>query len=245
MAIGITAAANRWRRTANAPPNSSMTHMVDFVVLSDRGAAVDQPLIFGAIATYTESYGITYESASLGGAMRLSYVDGGVATSVSFPSRPDTGRPFCLYLRCSGTGAGQYTGGWCYPGGPWVTASSTLAATVDQAVRIEYGSLASTFYSDCLLQNIKVWDRALTDAELLAERDSAEPVSALDYLNFYAPSNSPNDPIDRGWHGRDIERTGTFTQGYIDFKRPAKHRRRQVPYLPVAAVNNAVFYLRA
>lgn len=235
MAILINATADTVRRNANIPVNASFTYMGDFIILSDLGAPYPQPLMLATIVTYQEAYGIYWEGGVTDGSAALIITDGGVNTGSLFSSRPEVNKPFCAFMRCNGTGANQFTGGWCYPGGPWVTASSTVPATVAQTTRIEIGSIASTYYSNCAFQNIKIWDWPLTDAELTVERDTAKPVTHLEYLNLYAPCPHHNDGFDRGPKARNLERSAALDTAYFDFKRPGKRRKLLAFEEPAAA----------
>lgn len=233
MAVRIDGAADYVRRTASLPANSSFTWMFDCIVLSDQGSATLQALCGATSAGFTEGYGVYWESNAADGVMRL-FATGAGDADVSFSSRPEVQRPFCMYVRCSGTGAGQFTAGWRYHDGPWVRASHVLGAAVDVAARLEFGGIGSTYYTNCRLQNIKVWNVALPEAEIEIESRSAALVARRG-INYYLPLPHSGDTKDRGPYARNPTIGGTLTTEYFDFKRPSKVRRPPVPYEAVAS----------
>jgi len=96
---------------------------------------------------------------------------GGTPNRVSFASRPAVGELFFWYLECSGTGAGQVEGGWCYlDGSSMVTQTTALQTGTDGAVAfLGFGGLISADLRGQLF-GLRQWTTALSAAELENER---------------------------------------------------------------------------
>lgn len=95
----------------------------------------------------------------------------GVPTRTNFASRPAVGELFFWYLKCSGTGAGQVEGGWCYlDGSAMVTATTALQAGTDGAAAlVVFGGLISEDVRGQMF-GLRQWTTAISAAELEIER---------------------------------------------------------------------------
>jgi hypothetical protein len=170
MGIRIDATGDDLSFSANVPSNTAFTIMGDTVIVSDRGASVIQPLVIALDGGSTDGFAFDWSIDTASSTMQLAATDGGVATSfTNFASRPAVNTPFTFYVKCSGTGAGLLEAGWRYPSTPWVTGTATMAATILQVANIWFGGVLATYFCDKRVQNIKVWDRALSTTELLEE----------------------------------------------------------------------------
>ena len=240
MAITISASTMGLSRTANLPSNTNFTASGWCQVISDVGANTLQPiyshlsagldgLLFGWEGGGSELMGITCLLA------------GASSSTATFASRPATGTSFFWYVRCSGTGASQLEAGWRSMGSnTWVTAAATMSAAAAAPTLLQLGRVsANSTYANARHWSIKVWDRVLTDAELLIE-SSLRRVMFPSSINFHWPLRTASDTRDLSGNARVPTVNGTPTtsdDGYLAGPR----RRIFFPATVVAAAASLVF----
>lgn len=230
MAVRFSTATDALNQTTSVPANTSFTLMGDCVIVFDRGSGNSQVIAGEFNASFTDGVAIAWnESGFARGTVTVT--DAGVATSRGeFSSRPEQNRPFCWYLKCSGTGAGLVEGGWRYPGGRWVKANATLGATIAAPTTIHYGQIAGSLFVHKRLSNLKTWSRALSDIELLQESESYEPL-AKNGLHSWHPLISATNVTDLSGLGRNLTVTNCTTQN-LYYPRPVKRPKLIVAEAP-------------
>lgn len=208
-------------QTSSIPANTSFTMMGDCVIMFDRSSANTQLIFYSLNAGLTDGIGLAWNEA--GGFVRgtLTVSDAGAVTSRGeFAWRPEQNRPFCWYVKCSGTGTGLVKAGWRYPGQRWVETSATLGTTIAAPTTIYYGQLASTLWNHKKLQNLKTWSRPLSDIEILQESESYEPL-AKNGLHSWHPLISATNVNDMSGLGRNLTVTNCTTSEFF-YPRPLR-----------------------
>lgn len=231
MAISITASTMGLSRTANLPSNTSFTACGWSLINSDVGANTLQPL-YSHLSAGLDGLLLAWEG---GGTelMGITCLIGGASSSTTtFASRPATGTPFFWYTRCSGTGANQLEAGWRAMGSnTWVTAAATMSAAAGAPTLLQLGRVsANSTYANARHWSVKVWNRVLTDAELLIE-SALRRVMFPSSINFHWPLRNASDTRDLSGNARVPTVNGTpatSDDGYL-----AGPRRRI--FVPVAA----------
>lgn len=231
MAIRLNATGDTLDLTAGLPLNSSFTIMLDTQIVSNIGATV-QPIFWALNGGFTDGYSVVWENAS-GLMAAQSYFSSTINDVNTFPSRPDVGRPFCMFAKCKGGAGTDFEVGWKYPGAPWVRIALNLSTGIAQVSTLWFGGVLATYYSDKRIQNIKIWDRPLSDGELMREGDS-EGVLFKTGLNSYFPLPHLGDPKDRGPKGKTLARGGTMETEYFAFPRYKTGRRLIAASAPAA-----------
>lgn len=216
MAVRLNATGDTLDLTTALPSNTSFTIMLDAQIVSDLGSTI-QPLVFALDGGFTDGFSLIWEGPA-DTMMIEAYDAGAVSSNTAFGSRPAVGVPFCAFVRCRGTGAGLYEAGWKYPLGPWVRANATMAGTIAQVATIWFGGVLGTYTADKRTKNIKIWDRALSDGELLRESES-ESVVFKSGLNCHFPMPHLGDLRDRGPKSKTIARGGTLETELFSFPR--------------------------
>lgn len=226
MAVRFDAVGDTADRTANLPGNTAFTYLLWAVMDTDQGSGVSQPIMAFLNGASTE--GVIF--AHTANILRIEVYDGGaLINSADTASRPALGTPAAFFLRCSGTGANLLTGGFRSVGSnSFVTASTTLPATVDAPATLYLGGLLGAFYYNGRRWNVKVWDRALSDAELLAE-SYYERVMFPASLNIYYPWTGSTDTADRSGNARNPTIGGTLTTGPTPVQLLRPSRRIDAP----------------
>lgn len=226
MAVRFDAVGDTADRTANLPGNTAFTYLLWAVMDSDQGSGVSQPIMAFLNGASTE--GVIF--AHTANILRIEVYDGGaLINSADTASRPALGTPAAFFLRCSGTGANLLTGGFRSVGSnSFVTTSTTLPATVDAPATLYLGGLLGAFYYNGRRWNVKVWDRALSDAELLAE-SYYERVMFPASLNLYYPWTGSTDTADRSGNARNPTIGGTLTTGPTPVQLLRPSRRVDAP----------------
>lgn len=232
MAVRFDAVGDELNRTANISSNTAFTYMMWTVLDNDAGTSTYQPYLFGLSADLTQGY----SCGLLSNVFRIEVYEGGVAVRSGVASgRPALGTPACVFLRCSGTGTNLLTGGYRTPSQTTFTTAAATLGTLSPVTQVFYAGLFGAFWQDARKWNIKVWDRALSDAELLVE-SYFERVMYPSSLNLYLPLTSANDTADRSGNGRNPTVVGTLTTGdtIANLWRPS-----QKIFLPQAGVSHA------
>lgn len=208
MSVRFDAAGDEANRTANLPPNAGFTYMVHAVLDTDRGTGNYQPVFFVLDAGNTSGYSLGLISNQLDLEVHTS---GGTVSSL-MGSRPALGTPACFFMRSAGIGANQFTGGYRIPGqNSFVTSQGTLGG-IGAAATLYVGGAFSTYWTDGRKWGLKIWDRALSDAELLIESFHREVKSSTS-LNLWAPLDNAADLGDKSGNSRNLTAVGTLTTG--------------------------------
>lgn len=209
MAVRFDAVGDELNRTANISSNTAFTYMMWTVLDNDAGTGTYQPYVFGLSADTTQGY----SCGLLSDVFRIEVYEGGVAVRNGVASgRPALGTPACIFLRCSGVGAGLLTGGYRTPAQNAFTTASATLGTLSAVTQVFYAGLFGAFWQDGRKWNVKVWDRALSDAELSAE-SYFERVMYPASLNLHWPLPNAGDTADRSGNGRNPTVVGTLTTG--------------------------------
>lgn len=235
MAIRTNATADVLTLAGSLPSNFSFTIMGDFKIVADIGATTIQPLFWALDGANTDGYSLFWSKAASSSLMEVASYDAGAATDFNeLSSRPAVGQTFCAYMKCSGSGTNTMSAGWRYPHSEWVrSATIDINASTAQVTNLFIGGVLGVYYADSLRQNVKIWDRALSDAELSLESRSDEPV-VLSGLHSYFPLAHLGDIYDRGPKRKVLTKTGTMETGYINFPRYRSRRRVLVAEPPAA-----------
>jgi hypothetical protein len=209
MAIRLDAVGEELNRTANLPTNTAFTYMIWSVLDSDQGAAQYQQYLFAASGDFTQGY----SCGLFGDLFRIEVYEGGVAVrSGDASGRPTLGTPHCIFLRCSGTGANLLTGGYREVGQNAFTTAQATMGTISAPAAAYFGGFLGTFFQDGRKWNIKVWNRALSDAEILIESFHGRP-QFPGSINFWWPLSDESDTADRSGNGRSATVVGSPTAG--------------------------------
>lgn len=147
--------------------------------------------------------------------LMIGYNDSGVfqlessVANTNFASGPAIGRWFFWALTCSGTAATAY---WRYAGATSFNTVTATAPAMTPAV-LWIGNDNALEWCDASIAHVKVWDAALTAAELQREAQWGEPVR-LEKLHAYWPLNAVGDcKPDLSGNNRPLTQTGTLIGG--------------------------------
>lgn len=132
---------------------------------------------------------------------------GGAAPS-NFATSPALGEPFFWAMKRGGSTT--VTGYWKYPHARFVTATQTATGSAATAnFRIGMDGFANSGING-LIWNVRVWDRALTEPELIAESLSDEPVTKH-MLHAWYRMDHQGDNFDYGPWKKHSTKNGTLT----------------------------------
>jgi hypothetical protein len=236
MGIRLDAVGDTLGFTTNLPSNTAFTIMADTVMVSDPGSSFGQFLVALLDASNTDAIALMWEHGVSPNGMAIVISDAGVEISTAvFASRPAVGLPFTWYFKCSGTGANLVEAGWRYPNAPWVTATATLGGSIAAVTQALFGAILATYWSDKVVQNLKVWDRALSASELL-EESYYDTVRFPSRLNRNVRCGKVGDYYDRGPRKRNMTPGGTLTTQGFTVPRATFPRR-----LPRAAASGTTY----
>lgn len=227
MAVRIDAVGDTLTRSANLPSNTSFTVCGWSRIVVNQGS-VTQPLFYQLDAGATD--GIIVDWGNTLGNMALGVSDGGsIISTANFASRPAAGADFHWYVKCSGTGSNLVEAGWRAQGDQtYVVATATLGATVAGPANYYFGGVLATYYANKRVQNVKVWDRALSAAELLAESYARYVVNPQN-LNFWWPLDRADQPYDYSGKARHPTVSGLTTEPGVALQQ-ARPKPRKVLY---------------
>lgn len=225
MAVRFDASGDRLYTTAN-PPTASAYTLCGWAVLDvDRN---DFSAI-GSIENALTNAGVTQNvvTDSDGTTVRI-YSGSGFSTGGFVPG---IGTPFFWSITATSTGVNGVTG-------RFRTASQNTFTSFQRGGNSFTPShifIGNDSYSEWLngrVWNVKQWNRALSEAELLIESYYARPMFPAS-LNFWWPLHNANDTADRSGNGRNPTVGGTLTtqDGPVNLWVP---RRRII--LPTAVV---------
>lgn len=206
MGTRFDAAGEDMRRTASLPAQTAFT-LAGFArrVVNSGG--------------FENLCGIEQATASAANYMELIFQDttlnvwSGNDGNVAFASSPAVGSWFFFAIVSSGTGAGQLVGYWCAIGATsLITASHQNSSTFSPGMVI----LGSSSYGEQfngVVRGVRVWDAALTSAELLLESQTLAPVRLVN-LHLSSPcieSAIADNAKDFSGNGRNWTHTGTLS----------------------------------
>jgi len=198
MATKFDASGDILKRTTNLPAPSAFTLCAWVRVVSVRAS---QYQYFVELANGTTDAGsylvLGYNNI---GAFEIST---GVS-SQSFASNPTTGSWMFVALTSDGTTLRGY---WSHAGSAFVTASiTTLSFT---SVQLSIGNDSYNEYCDVEIENVYVYDAALTQAELEQQMYRALPVRTAN-LNIWSRLQISTDVTDYSGNGRNWTSGGTL-----------------------------------
>lgn len=212
MSVRCDASGDDLYRNANLPSPSSFTACGWARIISNIGAGTPQPLFWMFDAGLTDGVALFWNTAATTTALELDVADGGVVTSSgTTASRPAVGEDFVWYVRCSGTGAGLVEAGYRLSSQTaFSTCTATLGTTIAAPANLNLNAvIAAGYYCDKRLWNVKVWDRALTQAEIEWESRFQRVVFPTS-LNFHSWLRNTSDIVDRSGNGRTLSTAGTL-----------------------------------
>ena len=198
MTVRFDATTEALSRSANLPPVNSWTCLIRAKRSAARGAE-------STLISLESSGGANGEYLYLTSSNVLA-IFGSSSGAVTFASTPSVGVEFdCALIKNSGT----LTGYWKQVGSStWITASGASVTAYTPAV-FRLGNDESNSWHNGTICHAKLWDRVLTDNELLAEsffRRVMYPTS----LNGHWPLETHTDLTDRSGNGRSLTATGTL-----------------------------------
>lgn len=208
MAVRTDAASDYLLRSANLPSSTAFTVCGWAVMDVDKNTDTTLATLENALTAATSGYYLT-TSATGTELFVYSTASGGSATLISMA----VGTPFFWAMSANGAGAGLLkVSARTASENSLTSVTNTSGSFTSAALYIgnEGYGLAKPF--DGRHWNVKCWDRALTDAELLVE-SFFDRVMYPSSLNFHWPLHDVNDTADRSGNGRDATVGGTLTSG--------------------------------
>jgi hypothetical protein len=191
------------QRTANLPSTTAVTMMGYAQRVSNRSSStLPQILVKLQDATNANSYSLTW--AGLDG-LQLWKRTANVSNQTNFTYEPAIGEWFAFAITASGTGAGQHKG-FVWPLDTLTVEEQSTTGISFTPSYMTYGThpTAATNWADVRLANIRVWDAALTQAELEAELFKPAPVRTANLNTAWV-----DDGIDISGNGRNWTITDT------------------------------------
>lgn len=202
------------RRTASLPSTAAFTASGWCYIVSDLGSGVAQALfgIFGSVST--DSLFFLWNDSG-DGLMRFGiFRNSPFGVNVNNPaSRPAAGSWFYWFIRCSGTGANQFEIGWANAGATSFVKAATTMLTGLAMTEMRIGTANSDTACNAKHAALKIWDAALTDAELLAEMQTISPQRWTN-LHLWSPCmdvTAANNLIDYSGAGKSWTAAGTHS----------------------------------
>ena len=202
MAIRIDASGDYLRRTANLPTTSAFTACCWFYYVSTRSAYAFFISFENAVSSASAGLSIGFDTSN---AFFVIVSSGSPAT---FGSNPATSAWHFVALRANGT---NVKGFHRTLSGTWQTATTSSAPSFTPAV-LAFGNDSYDDWVNCRLAGIKVWDAALSDAEIENEAETLRPQRFAN-LNLWTPgfSGSGERTRDYSGNGRNLTEGGTLT----------------------------------
>lgn len=147
-----------------------------------------QTQVLGGFSDSATYFSAALEWRSVGSDTMSLRVDttAGVANRTNLASRPAVGETFFWYLKCSGTGAGQVEGGWCYlDGSAIVSTTDTLQTGADGAAALLVlgGLIAADLRGQ--MAGVRQWTAALSADDLENERHQIYANRRADLIGEY------------------------------------------------------------
>lgn len=135
----------------------------------------------------------------------------GVANRTNLASRPAVGETFFWYLKCSGTGAGQVEGGWCYlDGSAMVSTTATLQTGADGAAALLVlgGLIAADLRGQ--MGGVRQWTAALSADDLENERHQIYANRRADLIGEYPLWDVATSLTDFSGNGATLDNLSGF-----------------------------------
>lgn len=199
MPVRFDASGDSLSRSAALPDPTAFTVLIRARIVNLRSA--DSTLI-----ALESAFGSAGEYIYLNASNQLGIYCSNTGPS-AFASTPATGVDFDVALRRNGSGVG---GAWKLAGdSTWITV--TGSGTSWTSATLTLGSDSASAWFDGVIAHAKVWDRVLTDDELLVEafyRKVMYPTS----INGHWPLDLSSDLADRSGNGRDLSAGGTLAE---------------------------------
>lgn len=224
MAIRFDNNTDYLSRTTNVPAGTS------FTACGWAQQSVDNNAISVIFALNEAADQYLYTSAADGTTFGIYGRSGGGA---AFATSPALGTPFFWAIK---RGAATTVTGYWRPRerSTFITVTDTATGSAATAsMQIARETLGATSGFNGLIWNVRVWDRVLTDPELLAESNSDEPVSKHG-LNSWFRMDHQGDNFDASLYKRHMTKNGTLTTEWPRVIVPA--RKVFKPKLVVASV---------
>lgn len=200
MAIRIDASGDYLRRTANLPSTSAFTATCWFYYVATRSAFAYFLGVDDASSAYIL---LGFDNANN---LEIAYSSG--ATENNFAAAPATSAWHFMALRANGT---NVKGFHRTLAGTWQTVTSSVTPSFTPT-GMYFGSDGFDEWVNCRLAGIKVWDAALTDAEIENEAETLMPQRFAN-LNLWTPGfpGSGERTRDYSGNGRNLTEGGTLT----------------------------------
>lgn len=205
MAIRFDATGDFLQRTTNIPAGTL------FTVCGWAQQSVDtngvSPIF--SLNEAAQQWLMTY---STDGSTLAIYARNSAAGGAAFASSPTLGQPFFWAIKAQGT---AMTGYWrSFTANRFVTITDTAVTPgTTTNFTIAEDPFASTTGFNGLVWNVRIWDRVLSEPELLAESFSDTPVSKA-ALNSWLRMENASDAFDYSVYGRHTTKNGTLTTEY-------------------------------
>ena len=209
MAVRTDAASDYLLRSANLPSSTAFTVCGWAVMDVDKNTDTTLATLENALTAATSGYYLTTGATGTELIVYSTALPGASATLISMA----VGTPFFWAMSANGAGAGLLkVSARTVSENSLTSVTNTSGSFTSAALYIgnEGYGLAKPF--DGRHWNVKCWDRALTDAELLVE-SFFDRVMYPSSLNFHWPLHDVNDTSDRSGNGRDATVGGTLTSG--------------------------------
>jgi len=203
VAIRIDASGDYLRRTANLPTSSSFTACCWFYYVNTRSAYAFFIGLEDATSSASQYLLIGFEDTN---AFHVAVNSGGAVPY--FGSNPATSAWHFMAIRANGT---NVKGFHRTLAGTWQTVTSSTAPLFTPAM-LTLGNDSWDEWTNCRLAGIKVWDAALTDAEIENEAETLTP-QRFENINLWVPGfpGSGERTRDYSGNGRNLTEGGTLT----------------------------------
>lgn len=207
MGVSLGGSGQYLRRTANLPTSTAFTIAGWVKIRSVRSSAYQYFFnLESALSSATKYEDTGYNNT--GGMEVESDVNTGAVTS------PPTATWLFVYLKCSGTGAGNLESGWMGNTDTNFTIGSATGSSFT-TVLLQLGNDSYDEWCNVDLRAIRVWNVALTDAELKAEKASTTLVKTAN-INAFWDLPSTSNYTDSSGNGRDLTVGGSLTTSVDD-----------------------------
>lgn len=203
MAVRLNASGDILYRTANLPGFAAYTLAAWFYRVNAQAGSFIYPLSLENTAYPTDAS--QYNVLGIDTAGTLHVTNSGAATN--FSATPAVGTWFYAYMRGNGT---NLQGGWAAATAAAFTTVSQSQGNVFTPANLAFGSDTFDEFLDGRVAYPRVWDAALTDAELLAEMRSPIPVRWAN-LNLGPRLLTDTDFNDKTSNARNFTVGGSIT----------------------------------
>lgn len=209
MAIRFDASTDYLRRTANIPARGGPWTWMAWVYMSATGGSGNYGTVWAINANSTSDYDGIYFHYDGSNTRILIAVDNGSYAESRGATNLSTGTWYHVALvRSSATAIVAYLNGVSELTGPTASQSGSAFSQMDSGVHPQYSSDAFSGRLDC----VKVFDAALTAAEILQEMWTKRPQRTAN-LNLWTPTfpGAGERLLDYSGNGRNWTAGGTLT----------------------------------